>query len=112
MDTLVPMPKAALGDFSSDAALFSAYWQQVDERLRRLPAKPKRDTAATEIAEIIKQAARDARFIFLWRDPRENLGSIMDAWHAGGWVTYRALPGWDGPWSLLLPPGSVRCSST
>jgi len=53
----------------------------------------------------LKKLFPDARFIFLWRDPRENLGSIIDAWQAGGWVTYKALPGWDGPWSLLLPPG-------
>ncbi|MET0290763.1 MAG: sulfotransferase [Steroidobacteraceae bacterium] len=46
----------------------------------------------------------DARFVFLWRDPRENLASIIEAWAAGRWVTYPALPGWDGPWSLLLPP--------
>jgi hypothetical protein len=46
----------------------------------------------------------DARFVFLWRDPRENLASIIEAWLAGGWVTYPELPGWDGPWSLLLPP--------
>jgi LPS sulfotransferase NodH len=53
----------------------------------------------------LKQVFPDARFIFLWRDPRENLGSIIEAWRAGGWITYRALPGWDGPWSLLLTPG-------
>ncbi len=53
----------------------------------------------------LKQIFPDARFIFLWRDPRENLGSIMEAWRSGGWVTYPDLPGWDGPWSLLLPPG-------
>jgi LPS sulfotransferase NodH len=47
----------------------------------------------------------DARFIFLWRDPRENISSIMEAWRAGRWRTYRALDGFDGPWSLLLPPG-------
>jgi hypothetical protein len=46
----------------------------------------------------------DARFVFLWRDPRENLASIIEAWRAGRWVTYPSLPGWDGPWSLLLPP--------
>jgi hypothetical protein len=47
----------------------------------------------------------DAKFIFLWRDPRENLSSIIDAWNSGGWVTYPELKGWDGkPWSLLLPP--------
>jgi hypothetical protein len=47
----------------------------------------------------------DARFIFLWRDPRENLASIIEAWRDGSWITYRQLDGWDGPWSLLLPPG-------
>jgi hypothetical protein len=47
----------------------------------------------------------DATFLFLWRDPRENVSSIIDAWAAGGWVTYPSLEGWDGPWSMLLPPG-------
>jgi hypothetical protein len=47
----------------------------------------------------------DARFIFLWRDPRENLASIIEAWRSGNWITYAELPGWDGSWSLLLPPG-------
>jgi hypothetical protein len=47
----------------------------------------------------------DARFIFLWRDPRQNLSSIIEAWKSGNWITYRGLPGWQGPWSLLLPPG-------
>jgi hypothetical protein len=47
----------------------------------------------------------DARFVFLWRDPRENLSSIIEAWRSGRWRTYNGLPGFDGPWSLLLPPG-------
>lgn len=48
----------------------------------------------------------DAMFIFLYRDARENLGSIMDAWQSGRFVTYPDLPGWTGmPWSLMLPPG-------
>ena len=50
------------------------------------------------------EAFPDARFIFLWRDPRENLSSIMEAWRAGAWITYRSLPGWEGTWSMLLPP--------
>jgi hypothetical protein len=33
---------------------------------------------------------------------------MMQAWRAKGWVTYRQLPGWPGPWSLLLPPGYER----
>jgi hypothetical protein len=47
----------------------------------------------------------DAQFVFLWRDPRENISSIIDAWRAGGWVTYQSLDDWDGPWSMLVPPG-------
>ncbi|MEA3198110.1 MAG: hypothetical protein QOF32_2162 [Gammaproteobacteria bacterium] len=47
----------------------------------------------------------DALFIFLWRDPFENLSSIMEAWRSGNWKTYNGLEGFDGPWSLVLPPG-------
>lgn len=48
----------------------------------------------------------DARFIFLYRDSAENLGSIMDAWQSGRFITYPDLPDWPGPpWSLLLTPG-------
>jgi LPS sulfotransferase NodH len=47
----------------------------------------------------------DALFVFLWRDPRENLGSIIEAWKARRWITYPVLKDWDGPWSMLLPPG-------
>lgn len=50
----------------------------------------------------------DAQFICLQRDPRANLSSMMQAWRAKGWITYRQLPGWPGPWSLLLPPGYER----
>jgi hypothetical protein len=47
----------------------------------------------------------DALFLFLHRDPAANLGSMLDAWQSGRFVTYADLPGWDGPpWSLLLPP--------
>lgn len=46
-----------------------------------------------------------ARFVFLWRDPRENISSMMEAWRSGRFVTYRNLEGFHGPWSLLLPPG-------
>jgi hypothetical protein len=47
----------------------------------------------------------DASFVFLWRDPRENIASIMRAWRSGKWKTYNGLDGFPGPWSLLLPPG-------
>jgi hypothetical protein len=48
----------------------------------------------------------NALYIFLLRDARANLSSMMEAWRAGRWVTYPRLRGWQGPpWSLLLPPG-------
>jgi hypothetical protein len=47
----------------------------------------------------------DALFIFLWREPRGSLSSIIDAWGSGKWRTYPRLEGFVQPWSLLLPPG-------
>src|SRR5690606_27261212 len=48
----------------------------------------------------------EARFIYLHRDPRQVLGSMLDGWQAGGFRMYANLPGWTGtPWSFLLVPG-------
>ena len=45
-------------------------------------------------------------FIYLYRDPRETLASMIEAWSSGRFRTYPQLPGWTGPqWSLLLVPG-------
>jgi uncharacterized protein (TIGR03032 family) len=47
-----------------------------------------------------------ARFVYLTREPRENVSSAIEAWRSGKFVTYPKLPGWGGPpWSLLLVPG-------
>ena len=72
-----------------------------DARLRFLEKTPKNALRIPFFNNVFP----DARFIVLWRDPRENLGSIIDAWQSGGWRTYNGLDGFDGPWSLLLPPG-------
>jgi hypothetical protein len=48
----------------------------------------------------------DALFVYLYRDVRQTLASMMEAWVSGGFRTYPRLPGWTGyPWSLLLVPG-------
>ncbi|UVO52270.1 sulfotransferase [Sphingomonas sp. SUN019] len=48
----------------------------------------------------------DAQFVYLYRDPRETLASMIEAWTSGRFRTYPRLPGWRGlPWSLLLTPG-------
>ena len=54
----------------------------------------------------LAKAYPDARFVYLYRDPRETISSMLDAWRSGRFVTYPSLPGWAGPpWSLLLVPG-------
>ena len=52
----------------------------------------------------------NAKFIFLHREPRANVASLVEAWkvglQSGRFVTYRDLPGWDrAAWYFLLPPG-------
>lgn len=45
-------------------------------------------------------------FVYLYREVRETLASMIEAWGSGAFRTYPQLPGWTGlPWSLLLVPG-------
>jgi hypothetical protein len=53
----------------------------------------------------LRQVFPDARFIYLFRDPRENLSSLIEGWRSSRFVMYEGLPGWPGKWSFLLPPG-------
>jgi hypothetical protein len=48
----------------------------------------------------------DAIFLYLYRDARQTLSSMMEAWRSGRFRTYPRLPNWTAmPWSLLLVPG-------
>ncbi len=47
----------------------------------------------------------DALFVYLVRNPDENISSIMQAWQSNRFITYPHLPGFDQHWSLLLPAG-------
>jgi hypothetical protein len=73
------------------------------ERVRFLEKTPKN---ALRIPFIL-EAFPDARFIFLFRDARQNISSLLDSWRSGKFVTYPELPGWQGElrWSHLLIPG-------
>jgi uncharacterized protein (TIGR03032 family) len=55
-----------------------------------------------------------ARFIFLYREPRGNVSSILDAWRSQKFVTYPAMPDWprEEKWSLLLTPGWRQFAAT
>ena len=48
----------------------------------------------------------DAKFIYLYRHPHENISSIVAAWQSQKCVTYPQLPHWNYGlyWSMLLIP--------
>ncbi|WIM11404.1 enoyl-CoA hydratase/isomerase family protein [Enhydrobacter sp.] len=78
MDSVVSKP-AATGDLAADVAAFSRYWHEQASLLARLPAKPKRSTAEFDTAEAIKQAAREARFVFLRAHARTLYDKLTDS---------------------------------
>lgn len=71
------------------------------ESPRLLEKTPKNALRVSLLNEIFP----DALFVYLYRNPRENISSIIDAWRSSRFVTYRQLPGRTAPWSLLLPQG-------
>jgi hypothetical protein len=54
----------------------------------------------------LKALFPDARFIFLYREPRQNISSLLEGWRSRRFVAYREMPGWPyKEWSFLLIPG-------
>lgn len=71
-------------------------------RIRMLEKTPKNSLRVSFLARVFPEA----QFVYLWRDPRETLASMIEAWQSQRFRTYPQLPGWDGlSWSLLLVPG-------
>ena len=70
--------------------------------VRMLEKTPKNALRVPFFAE----AWPDASFVYLYREPRATLASMIEAWSTGRFRTYPRLPDWSGlPWSLLLIPG-------
>jgi hypothetical protein len=101
-------------DASSETAqlLRSRFWAGLHDRAGRPPAAgrvrmlEKTPKNALRI-RFLQSVFPEARFVFLYRDARQTLGSMIDAWQSGRFRTYPGLPGWPShqPWSLLLVPG-------
>jgi len=73
-----------------------------DAPVRVLEKTPKNALRVPFLVEVFPQA----RFVYLYRDPRQTLSSMIEAWQSGRFRTYAGLPGWEGlPWSMLLVPG-------
>lgn len=84
------------------AALRNRDGQPASGRVRMLEKTPKN---ALRI-EFFNAIWPDGEFIYLYRDVRQTLSSMIEAWRCGGFRTYPHLPGWSGPpWSLVLVPG-------
>ncbi|MEY4769205.1 MAG: hypothetical protein RL637_1844 [Pseudomonadota bacterium] len=46
----------------------------------------------------------DALFIYLYRDPEENISSLLEGWRSLQFIAYRQLPQWQHQqWSFFLP---------
>ena len=99
-------------DAKADAvqALAEAFYRDLRDRegrppegrVRMLEKTPKNALRVPFFAA----AFPDSTFVYLYRDPRQSLASMMEAWASGAFRTYPQLPGWTGyPWSLLLIPG-------
>lgn len=70
--------------------------------VRMLEKTPKNSLRLPFLARVFPEAL----FIYLYRDPRQVLSSMIEAWTTGRFRTYPQLPGWTGAqWSLLLVPG-------
>lgn len=70
--------------------------------VRMLEKTPKNALRIPFLAKVFPEA----RFVYLQRDVRQTLSSMIEAWQSGRFRTYPQLPGWNGPsWSLLLVPG-------
>ena len=45
----------------------------------------------------------NCRFVFLYREPQSNIGSLIDGWNSRKFTSYRLDDGFE--WKFLLPPG-------
>jgi hypothetical protein len=92
------------------AQLGANFLERVHDREGARPAGPFRLLEKTPKNALrvpfFASAFPDSLYIYLYRDVRETLGSMIEAWLTGKFRTYPGLPGWTGhPWSLLLVPG-------
>jgi hypothetical protein len=57
----------------------------------------------------LKKIFPQARFIFLYRDPLENISSLLEFWRSNRFPAYRDMPNWSHrEWYGLLPPNWER----
>ncbi len=76
--------------------------QQRPNKIRFMEKTPKN---ALRIP-FLKAVFPEAIFIYLYRDSKENINSMMEFWRSRRFIAYQPLPGWPySNWSFLLTPG-------
>lgn len=104
-DVIETLKNSFIADLrNSDGQLFAAIPPHArPDKIRFLEKTPKNSLRIPFIVETFP----DARFIFLFRDAKQNISSLLDSWRSDRYVTYNHLPGWPAanPWSHLLIPG-------
>ncbi|MEA5469872.1 sulfotransferase [Spirulina sp. 06S082] len=76
--------------------------QQRPNKLRFLEKTPRNALRVS----FLKAVFPDALFIFLYREPRANISSMIEGWRSRRFIAYPSLPGWPyRDWSFLLVPG-------
>lgn len=100
------------------AALMDGFSRQLIDRrgqpLIDLPA-PSRPSGVRFLEKTPANALRipflravfpEARFIYLRREAKENISSLVEGWRSRRFLSYRGMPGWPyRDWSFFLPPG-------
>jgi len=90
----------------SDGKPYAGSRSHADDQPRLLEKTPKNSLRIPFLDKVFP----DALYVYLFRDPRENLSSIIEGWRSSDFVTYSGLPDWPDRWSFLLPPdhGKMR----
>jgi hypothetical protein len=96
--------------------ILAALRQGFAQSLRNRDGKPPAAATAVRLLEktpknalripLLEMLFPEALYVFLYRDPQENVSSIIEGWESGRFIMYPDLPDWPGPpWSFLLVPG-------
>ncbi len=105
-ETMIRLFTHGLIDADTDRCFVNQPPEQRPKAIRFLDKLPKNSFRVPFLAGSFP----DAKFIFLTRNPRENISSLIDGWHegrrTGRFVTYGRLPGTAlENWCFVLPPG-------
>ena len=105
-ETITTLRAGLLAEIGGGNSRFTMDWAGGGaQRVRLLEKTPEN---ALRIP-FLRRAFPDARYIFLYRDMRQNISSMVEAWRHVNFTSIPDLPGWSRKrWNFLLPEGWRR----